>query len=87
MVDFKKLSKPITKSMVLKLEIELIDSHYTPDEAAERVQYLINSSRAKEFSELIVFLLRTTRSNMWELKAFEINGPEEDKNANPKIQP
>ena len=70
--NFQKIQEPITKSMVLKLEIELIDSHYTPDEAAEKIQYLINSSNAKEFSELIVFLLRTTRSSMWEFKSLEI---------------
>jgi hypothetical protein len=70
--DFKKIKEPVTKSMVLTLEIELINSHYTPDEAAEKLQYLINSSNAKEFSELIVFLLRTTRSSMWELKKLEL---------------
>ncbi len=70
--DFKKIKEPITKSMVLTLEIELIDSHYTPDEAAERLQGLLNSSRSTEFSALIVMLLRTTRSSMWELKKLEL---------------
>lgn len=74
MVDFKKIGdrKPVTKSLIVKLEIELTDSMYTVDEAAQKVQYMIDSSRSKEFSELIVFLLRTTRSSMWELHKLEI---------------
>lgn len=88
MVDFKKirLTEPITKKMVLTLQIELFDSHYTPDEAAEKIQYLINSSRADEFSNLIVFLLRTSRSSMWELKNFEIKEEEQPPNASSKNQ-
>ncbi len=72
MVDFKKLSEPITEKMVLTLQIELFNSHYTPDEAAEKLQYVLDSSRSTEFSELIVMLLRTTRSSMWELGKLEI---------------
>lgn len=69
---FKKIEEPVTKSMVLKLEIELINSALTPDEASAKLQYLIDSYHAKEFSELIVFLLRNTRSSMWELKSLEL---------------
>ena len=70
-IDFSKKREIKTKSMVLKLEIELIDSIYTPDEAAERIQMAME--RSNDFSNLIVFLLRTTGSSMWEQKSLELN--------------
>ncbi len=58
--------------LTVKFEFELNDSTFTPEEATERIQYLINSYSAPQFSELVVFLLRATRSSTWELKSLEI---------------
>lgn len=63
----------ISPKLVLKLEIELSDSSYTAEEAADRIAHLINSSRSESFSSFIVFLLRETKSSMWDLKTLEIN--------------
>lgn len=65
--------KPITEEMVLKLELNLFRSSLTPEEAAQRIEYLINSPYSKEFSGFIVFLLRETKSSSWELKSLELN--------------
>lgn len=73
-MDFKLAKREVkTPRMILKLEIELNESTLTDQEAADRLSFLINSYHAKEFSELIVFLLRETKSSTWELKALEIN--------------
>jgi hypothetical protein len=62
----------VSPKLTLKLEIELNDSTLTPDEAATRLQFIIDSSRSSEFSRLIVMLIRETRSSTWELKKLEI---------------
>jgi hypothetical protein len=74
MVDFKTFKKREIKSpkISVKFEFELIDSSLTADEAAERIQQLINGYKLPQFSDLVVALLRETRSSMWELKNLEI---------------
>jgi hypothetical protein len=74
MVDFSKIKERQVKSpkLTLKLEIELNDSLLEAQEAADRIQYLIDSSQSKEFSNLIVMLIRETKSSTWELSKFEI---------------
>ena len=66
-----------TPKLVLKLEIELIDSTYTEEEAFNRLQYLLNSSNFKEFSAFIVALLRETRSSMWDNPNLELHAYKE----------
>ena len=68
----------VTPKLTLKLELDLLDSSMTADEATERIQYLINSYNFKEFSNLIVTLMRETRSSMWDLKSLELEGYKED---------
>lgn len=58
--------------LTFKLEIELTDSLLDAQEAADRIQYLINSSNSRDLSNFIVFLLRETKSSMWEAKKVEI---------------
>lgn len=70
MFDPKKI---VTEKMVLKLEIELFRSSLTPEEAAQRIEYLINDPRNRPFPEFIVFLLRETKSSSWEMKSLELN--------------
>ncbi len=69
-----KFTKREVKSekLLLKIELELIDSLYTADESASRLQYLIDSYQSKEFSSFIMFLMRETQSNSWEMKKLEI---------------
>lgn len=62
-----------TKEMTLTIELNLINSSLTPQEASERLTYLFNLSRCKELSEFIVMLMRETQSSMWETKKMEIN--------------
>jgi hypothetical protein len=75
LVDFRKIKTKVIKSnkLILKLEIELNESSYTAQEAAERIAYLINGHYEIDFSNFILFLLRETKSNTWELKNLEIN--------------
>lgn len=70
MVDFLKIRPAKTKKLILKLELELINSKLTEEEATDQVEKMIRNGR--EFSELIVALLRTTSSSMWGIKTAEI---------------
>lgn len=73
-MNFKKVGSKavVSKILTLKLEIDLNDSGYTAEDAASRIEYLIHSYNAKEFSELIAFLLRETKSSTWEMKKLEV---------------
>lgn len=62
----------VSPKLTLKFEIELSESTLTADDAARRIQFLIDTGSAREVSMFIVFLLRETRSSMWELKNLEI---------------
>jgi hypothetical protein len=75
MVDFKKVGdrKVVTKKMKLTLEIELIDSLLTVEDAVSRLEYVFNSSRSEAFSSFIVALMRETSSSMWELDKLSID--------------
>lgn len=62
----------VSEKLVVKVEIELYKSTLTPQEAADAIQHAINRY-GEGFSSFIVFLLRETRSSMYELKHMEIN--------------
>lgn len=74
-MDFKNFKKREVKSpkLILKLEIELTNSTLTAEDAARRIQYLIDSSNNKDMSNFIIFLLRETNSSMWEVKHLSID--------------
>lgn len=61
-----------TRKLIFRIEFELNDSLLEEQEAVERVQKELNSSHGKAVSELVVFLLRTTRSSTWELGSVEL---------------
>jgi hypothetical protein len=63
----------VSPKLILTLEIELNNSSLTAQEAADRISYAFNSSRSKELSEFIVFLIRETRSSTWDMQKLEIN--------------
>lgn len=71
-MEFKK-REVVSPKLILKLEIELTDSLLTAEEAAERIAFIINSSRSDAVSNFIVFLLRETKSSMWEMKELSID--------------
>ena len=74
MVDFKRLADREVKSkkLILKLEVELSNSLLTAEEAADRLNAMIKMCRFREFDNLVVALLRETKSNMWDMKNLEI---------------
>jgi hypothetical protein len=67
-----KPKEVVSERLFFKLELELTHSNLTPEEAAQRIEFLINGSHSKVISELINFLLRETKSSFWELKTLEI---------------
>lgn len=73
-MSFKEFEarKIVSPKLTLSIEIVLSDSTLTPEEAANRIQQLINGYNAREFSNFIVFLLRETSSSMWDMKKLEI---------------
>jgi hypothetical protein len=70
---FRLERKIVSPKLTLKLEIELNDSTMTPEEAAQRLEYLINTSGSKAFSGFIVELIRQTNSTTWELKSCSLD--------------
>lgn len=59
--------------LTFKLEVELNNSSLTPEEATDRLDYLINRSyNAKAVSEFVLFLIRETKSSTYEIKNLEI---------------
>ncbi len=66
----KEIKSP---KLILTLEVELNNSSLTPQEAADRLSYLIQHNRNNKVCEFLVELLRETRSSTFEVKKLEIN--------------
>lgn len=61
-----------SESIIVKVEIELNKCTLTPQELADKLEFLINSSRDRGFSEFIVSLLRNAGASTWELHNLEV---------------
>jgi hypothetical protein len=74
-MDFKNLTpKGIkTKSVVVKIEIEFMESTLDFDDITNRIQLYLNYPNSKGISELVMGLLKATNARLWDLKGFKVN--------------
>jgi hypothetical protein len=74
-MDFKNLTprEVKTKSVVVKIEIELIDSSLQMDDILFRVQSYLNHHNSGGISFLVLYLLRAAKARFWNLKNIEVN--------------
>ena len=71
-MDFTKIPKAKTKEFTVTIRLRFSNSRLTIEEFDDRVHRAIDGYRAlPSFSNLIVDLLRETKSSLWELVQLE----------------
>lgn len=73
-MDFTKIPKDKTEEFTVTIQLRFSKSKLTIEEIDDRVQRAIAGYRTlPSFSNLIVEMLRETRSSLWELVQLEVS--------------